>query len=165
MERLVDGFHRVGHGILQRVEQLFLARIGLSVEQVGHFAGDVGLILHERHKQVLVGQLLRIALGVETVDHVVVLHGGVGVDGRETAVVIGEDQAVGADHYARAIAAEVDHIVAQSVGCAVELGLTQLESLGPHLLIHGLRQVVERPHALVSLCLRAQSEHCRGKKK
>ena len=93
------------------------------------------------------------------------LHGGVGVDGREAAVVVGEDQTVGADDNSRAVAAEVDDIIAQCVGSTVETVLTQLEAFGPHLLIDGLGEVVERPHTFVGLRLTAHGEQRCGEKK
>ena len=86
-----------------------------------------------------------------------------GIDGRETTVVVGEYKAVGADHYTRAEAAKIDDIVAQSIGSAIELVLRKLKTLGAHLLINGFGKVVERPHTFVSFGLRAHNKH-RGSK-
>ena len=82
----------------------------------------------------IVGQLLLVALGIETVEHVVVVNGGVGADGFKTAVMIGEDQSVGTHHDSRAIAGEVDHGAADGVAALIEVGIGQGETF----LLHGV---------------------------
>ena len=47
VERGIDSLYRVGHGVLQRVEELAFALVGLAVEHSSHLGGDVGLMLHE----------------------------------------------------------------------------------------------------------------------
>ena len=154
MQGGVDGFHRVGKRVLQRVDELVLC---LSVEHVDtqglQARCDVALAFHKRHEHVLVGQFLSVALGYEAVDHVVVLYGRVGADGLEATVVIGEDEAVGRNHDARAIAREVDDIVLDGIGVAVECRLRQCKAVALHGFIHLCGQVVECPHAFVGHCL------------
>ena len=41
-----------------------------------------------------------VRLGEKPLEHIVVVHGGVRADALETAMVVGEDQSVGRNHYA-----------------------------------------------------------------
>ena len=98
------------HLVLDLVEQL-----GLLLGGHGAYAplleqwGDVALVDHEAHKHALVGQLVGIGLGEKAVEHVVVLYGRVAAYGLKSAVVVGEHQTVGRNHYSRAVAREVYH--------------------------------------------------------
>ena len=116
MVGLVDAFHRVGHGIGERVEHDFEVelRLGAQAETL-ELVGDVALVDHEAYEHVLVGQFLGIGLGVEAVEHIVMLHGRVAAYGLEAAVVVGEDESVGRHHHTRAVAAEVDHGVLECI--------------------------------------------------
>ena len=71
--------------------------------------------------------------------------------GLEAAVVVGEHEAVGADHHARAVAGEVDHSLHDGIVGLIEFVVGQLVAIALHLLVHCAGQVVERPHAFVSL--------------
>ena len=120
------------------------------------FVGDVALVNHETNEHVLVGQFLFEGMGVETIEHVVVLDGGMGANGLEATVVVGEDQSVGRDDHARAVAREVDDGLHDGVVGLVELFVGQFVALGLHLLVDGLWQVVEHPHALVGVSRRSR---------
>src|SRR3712207_3340883 len=116
MIALVGLFGLTGKGVLQGIEHLGASHSRHDVDShlIKH-GGNVLLFDHETYKHVLVGQLFGKALGHESVEHIVVLHGRVRPYGLETTVVIGEHQAVGTDHNARAIAREADHRVLDSV--------------------------------------------------
>ena len=53
---------------------LLAADAHLLYSEAVHIVGDVFLIDHEAHEHVLVWQFLLIALGIEAVEHIVVLH-------------------------------------------------------------------------------------------
>ncbi len=149
-QRRVFGLHPFRHGILQRVEQLgtLVARLVL-ITQLHHLVGNVVLVDHEAHEHVFVRQLLLVGLGIEAVQHVVVLHGGVAADGLEAAMVVGEYQSVGRYHHTRAVAREVDNGVLDGMVAIVEVVVSHLKTFLLHALIDSWRQVVECPHAFV----------------
>ena len=101
VQRGVYPAYAVRHGVGHGVNHLLLPGAAPVVYAQGlHVRRYVALLLHEAHEHVLVGQFLGVALGVEAVEHVVVLHGGVRAYGLETAVVVGEHQSVGRHHHA-----------------------------------------------------------------
>ena len=78
MQRGVDTLYRVCEHILQRVEQSSLLLAAHIVDAEGlQPARNVALLNHEAHEHILVGQLLLVGLGIEAVEHIVVLNGGV----------------------------------------------------------------------------------------
>ena len=146
--------------LLKVLDQHFLLICRQLVVSVAEdTVGDVLLADHEGYEHVLVGQLLLVALGVETVEHVVVVNGGVGADGFKTAVMIGEDQSVGTHHDSRAIAGEVDHGAADGVAALIEVSVGQGETFLLHGVVDRLWQVEQRPHAFVGHC--RCGEECR----
>ena len=167
MERLVYLLYRVVQEVLQRVNEFapviigYVPLLGFGPKAVG----DVLLRTHERDEHVLVGQFFLVALGDKAVQHIVVFHGGMAADGLETAVVVGENQSVGTDHHARAIAREVHYAVLNGIGIAVECSAGQRETFLLHLCKHLRGQVVERPHSLVGNCfLRGKRREERGER-
>ena len=91
----------LGHGILNAIDEVADLAEGQVHETLGvQLGGNVALLDHEAYEEVFVGQLLGIALGVETVEHIVVLHGRVLADAVEATVVVGEYQTVGTDNNA-----------------------------------------------------------------
>ena len=108
-------------------------------------------LYHKTDEEVLVWQFFFKRLGVEAVQHVVVLYGRVLPDGIETAMVVGEYQSVGADDDTRTETAEVNDGILHGVLTLVQLFFRQLETILLHLLIDGVRQVVECPHAFVGV--------------
>ena len=140
------------HSVLDGIEENGAAGLGhLLKGRCQDLAGHVLLLHHERDKHVLVGQFLLKGLGIEAVQHVVMLHGAVRADGLEAAVVVGEHQSVGAYDHARAIAREVDDALHNGIVGLVQLFVGQLVALLLHHLVHRVRQVVERPHAFIGL--------------
>ena len=127
---LIEGFQLQSQGgilllgflrpcVLHRVEQL-----GLFVEwlfkdaHLFQFLGHILLFHHKAHKHVFVGQFFLVGLGIEAIEHIVVLHGRVTSDGFKTAVVVGKHQSVGRYHHSRAVAAEVHTRLLDGVGCS-----------------------------------------------
>ena len=93
------------------------------------------------------------------------LHGRVASDSLETAMVVGKYQTVWRNDYARAIAREVYHSILQGVLAVVELVVSHTEAFALHHLIHSVRQVVNRPHSLVSVSgIDSAERHDRGDK-
>ena len=80
------------------------------------------------------------------------LHGRVASDSLETAMVVRKDQTIRRNDYARAIAREINHSILQGILAIVELVISHTETFALHHLIHSVRQVVNRPHSLVSVC-------------
>ena len=69
---------RIRHGVLQRVYECRLLLASHVVEsKCSKTVGDIALVDHEAHEHVLVGQFLLESLGIEAVEHIVVLHRGV----------------------------------------------------------------------------------------
>ena len=152
-QRAILCLHVLGHRVFQRVDEHFLLVDGHLLEaELHHLVGDVLLLNHERNEHVGIGQFLFVRIGDEAIEHVVVLHGGVGADSFEAAVVVGEHQAVGRDDDARAVTREVYAGSLQRRRTVVEVVVRHLEAFCLHLLIDSLRQVVNGPHALVGMC-------------
>jgi len=152
VERGVDLLDRIGHRVLQRVDELRLAFGAEAVEaELLEARRDILLTHHERHEHVLVGQFLGVGLGVKAVEHVVVLDGRMRADALKSAVMVGEYQSFGTHHDTRAIAREVHHGVLHGLIAIIERVVGQLETLALHLGIDRRGQVVERPHTLVGM--------------
>ena len=118
--------------------------------------GHILLLHHEAHEHILIGQFLFITLGSEAIEHIIMLYGRMASDGLKAAVVIGEYQSIGRYDHSRAIAAEVDHRIFHRMLALIKIGIGKSEPLVLHLLIHGLGQVVERPHTLIGLSRRSR---------
>ena len=141
------------HLVLHLVEQLLSLLVGHVLDAtLLQFGSDVLLFHHKTYEHALVGQLFGERLGVESVEHVVVLYGRMRTDGLETTVVVGQHQSVGRYDNARAVAREVDNRLHDGVFALVQLLVGSRESVSLHLLVHCVWQVVERPHAFVGMC-------------
>ena len=151
--------HTLLPGILDAIHDSTNIRHALAFQLRHDGVGDVLLFYHETDEEVFVRQLFLIALGIEAVQHVVMLDGRVLADGVETTVVVGKHQAVGRYHDTRAIAAEVNHGILDGMVTLVQLLHRQLETILLHLLIDGSGQVIEGPHALVSVCSECTQTH------
>ena len=116
-----------------------------------NLVSHVLLVNHETDEKVFVGQLLFVGFRDETIQHVVVLYGRVLADGIKATMVIGKHQSVRRHNDTRAKTTEVDNSILHGVVARVELFHRQLETIRLHLLIDGIGQVVERPHALISV--------------
>ena len=55
---------------------------------------DVLLVLHERHEHIFIGQFLDVVSGIESVLHVVVFNGGMGIYRTEATVMVGEHKSI-----------------------------------------------------------------------
>ena len=142
--------HLFGHDVLDGIEETGALRACHLIQSLGHeFLGDILLLDHEGDKHFLVWQLLVECLGIEAVEHIVVLDCGVAADGLEAAVVIGKDEPVGRNDNARAVAGEVDDGLHNGIVGLIELVVRQLVTLHLHTLIDHVGQVVECPHALI----------------
>ena len=151
-QRRVFLLHLLRPCVLERVDKVGLPRrLHVVDAHLAEPVGDVFLLDHEAHEEVFVGQLVGIRLGEESVFHVVVLHCGVGVDGPEATVVVGEHKPVGRYDHAGAETPEVEHHVLDSVGARVEAVVGHGEAVTLHLVVDSLWQVVERPHAFVGM--------------
>ncbi len=130
-----------------------------GLQAVGyHPWSDILLLLHKADEHILIGQFLIIALGHESVEHVVVLYCGMRADGLKAAVVIGEDQSVRTHNHSGTVAGEVDDTVLQRLFPFVERAVRHEKAFGFHLVVDGLRQIVECPHAFVSMCRQGCAE-------
>ncbi len=140
----------VGHDVGQGVDEQFLSlRAAVAQSQRFEPRRDVLLLSHEGDVEALAWQFRPDGIGNKSVLQPVVLHGGELSDGVESTVVVSEQQSVGRCHHASAESAETDDAVLQCRRIAIEARLWQLKSLRLHLAVHGIRQVVQRPHALV----------------
>ena len=72
-----------------------ILQLQLVHTQLVQLVGNVLLFYHETDKQIVIGQFLLKALGIETIQQVVVLHGGVLADSIEAAVMVGEHETIG----------------------------------------------------------------------
>ena len=145
----VDSLHGIRHGIRQRVEDCRLFHSALARQHRQYLCCYILLVAHEADKHILVWQFLVVALGIEAVEHVVVLHRRMTVYGREATVVVCEDKSVGRHHHSGAIAGKVHHVVLYCILTLVEVRVRQCETFRLHLLVYCLRQVIQCPHALV----------------
>ena len=131
-----------------------LAREGLDA------GGDIVDADHEGEGEAGHGQLLGAALGEEAVLEIIVLEVAHGLHKGEAAVVVGEDESVGADDLAGASAAETtDDIAERGAVVTVEGFGGKLQSgfaerVGEVLLLHEF----EQPHALVGTGYRERKE-------
>ncbi len=151
MEGLVYGLDRVGEVVGERVDDAALLLEALACYKGIDACGYVFLLLHKRYEHVLIGQFFAEILCVEAVEHVVVLYRRVGVDGTEAAMVVGEYESVWRNNDSRAEAGEVYDIVADSIGRIVEHVARKLEALVDHLVVDGIGQIEECPHAFVGM--------------
>ena len=86
-------------------------------------------------------------------------------DSLETAMVVGKDQSVWRNDYARAIAREINYGILQGVLAIVELVVSHTEAFALHHLVHCVWQVVNCPHTLVSVSgIDSAERHDRGDK-
>ena len=67
-------------------------------------------------------------------------------------MVVGKHKTVWRYHNARAITREVNYCVLQGVLAIVELIISHLETFLLHNVVNSIRQVVDCPHTLVSMC-------------
>ena len=115
---------------------------------------------HEGEGEAGHGQLLGAALGEEAVLEIIVLEVAHLVHKGEAAVVVGEDESVGADDFAGASAAETADDIAERgavvtvEGFGGELQSGFAERVGEVLLLHEF----EQPHALVGTGYRERKE-------
>ena len=115
---------------------------------------------HEGEGEAGHGQLLGAALGEEAVLEIIVLEVAHGLHKGEAAVVVGEDESVGADDFAGASAAETADDIAERgavvtvEGFGGELQSGFAERVGEVLLLHEF----EQPHALVGTGYRERKE-------
>jgi hypothetical protein len=72
-------------------------------------------------------------------------------NGIKATMVIGKHQSVRRHNDTRAETTEVDNSVFHGIVARVELFHRQLETIRLHLFIDGIGQIVERPHALISV--------------
>ena len=88
----------VGHGILQRVDQGFLA-LGaeLVIPQAADLFRNIFLTAHETYEHVFVRKFFCTCPGYKSFEHIVVLYGRVTSDGFESTMVVRKDQSVGRD--------------------------------------------------------------------
>ena len=147
-------------GRLARVLIIFLlTREGFDA------GGDIVDAHHEGEGEAGHGQLLGAALGEETVLEIIVLEVAHGLHKGEAAVVVGEDEAVGADDFAGASTAETADDIAEGGGILTVKGFGRelqagfAERIGEVLLLHEL----EQPHALVGTGGRERKEGEEGK--
>ena len=95
-------------GRLARVLIIFLlTREGFNA------GGDIVDAHHEGEGQAGHGQLLGTALGEETILEIIVLEVAHGLHIREAAVIVGKDEAIGANYFACASAAEASDDIAK----------------------------------------------------
>ena len=153
VESLVLSVYLLDHLVLHLVQELGALVVGHVLDAtLLQFGCDVLLFHHEAYEHALVGQLLGERLGIESVEHVVVLYGRMRTDGLKTTVVVGQHESVGRYDNARAVAREVDNRLHDGVFALVQLLVGSRESVSLHLLVHCMWQVVERPHAFVGMC-------------
>lgn len=140
------------HSGSNRVDELcgLLVRQFVDAESLEALA-YVLLLNHETNEEVFVRKLFFIALGIEAVEHVVVLHGRVAAYCLKTAVMVGEYKAVGRYNHARAEAAKEHYRVLDGVLAAINVVVRKTETVRFHLVVNSLWQVVERPHSFVSM--------------
>ena len=127
--------------------------------------GDIVDAHHEGEGEAGHGQLLGAALGEEAILEIIVLEVAHGLHKGEAAVVVGEDEAVGADDFAGASAAETADDIAEGGGILTVKGFGRelqagfAERIGEVLLLHEL----EQPHALVGTGYRERKKGEEGK--
>ena len=80
-----------------------------------HLVCYILLLYHEADEQVLVGQLFFKALGIESVQHIIVLNGGVLANGIKTTVVVGKYKSIRRYHNTRTEATKVDNRILDSI--------------------------------------------------
>ena len=100
MQGLVDSLNRVGQMVGKRVyDSLGLFAI-LPCNKLTHASRNILLFLHEGYKQVFIWEFLSIGLGVETILHIVMFYGGMGINCTKPTMVIGENQTIRRDNNA-----------------------------------------------------------------
>ena len=79
------------------------------------------LFYHEADEQVLVGQLFFKALGIESVQHIIVLNGRVLANGIKTTVMVGKYKSIRRYHNTRTEATKVDNRILDSIIALIQL--------------------------------------------
>ena len=122
--------------------------------------GDILLLHHKAHEHILIRQLLLEGLGIEAIQHIVVLHSRMRADSLETTVVIGEHQSIGRYNDTRTIAREIDYCMHDGIVGLIKFFIRQTITIALHLLIDSIGQVVKRPHALIGMGGNQSSYEC-----
>ena len=148
-------------GILQTVDNPSLLVEGDALQFLHHLVGHVFLLHHKADKETLVRQLFLKTLGIESIQQIVMLYGRVTTNSIKAAVVVGEYKTIGRYHDTRAKTTEVDYGILDGIVTLIELFWRQLESILLHLLDNGRRQIVECPHALISMSSQGAQTHQR----
>ncbi len=87
--------HILRHYVLDGVEEHVLLVDRQIVETfLAQFVGNILLFHHKANEHVLVRQFLFIRLGIEAVQHIVVVNGRMGTDSFESAVVVSKHESV-----------------------------------------------------------------------
>ena len=131
------------------------------IKAMGHQSiGDILLFHHETYEHILIRQFLLEAFGIETIQHIVVLHSRMRADSLEATVVVGEHQSIGRYNDTRAIAREIDNGMHNGIVGLIKLFVRQTITIALHLLIDSMGQVVKRPHALIGMGGNQRSYEC-----
>ena len=121
-----------------------------AVKRTHHTAGAFLHAHQEAHEKALHGPLFGMVARHESVLQDVVLRSGERLDGTVAAMMVGEDQAVGAHHHARAEAAKAHHGILErcAVGVVELLGRERQSQVLHHTGSPGI-DIAEHPHALI----------------